>query len=84
MTKFKASIFIKLKSGVNDPQGLAVVGGLKQLGFDKVSSARVGKVIDMNLEAESADEANSNLHQMCEQLLANPVIEDFDITISSA
>ena len=49
-----------------------------------MSSARVGKVIDMNLEAESADEANSNLHQMCEQLLANPVIEDFDITISSA
>ena len=84
MPKFKASIYIKLKSGVNDPQGLAVVGGLKQLGFDTVSSARVGKVIDMGLEAESVDEANSNLHQMCEQLLANPVIEDFEITISSA
>tara|TARA_Y100001970_G_scaffold272872_1_gene370105 strand:+ start:1766 stop:2020 length:255 start_codon:yes stop_codon:yes gene_type:complete len=84
MSKFKASIFIKLKEGVNDPQGLAVVGGLKQLGFDMVSGARVGKVIDINLEAKSADEANISLNQMCEQLLANPVIEDFDITISSA
>ena len=83
MAQFKASIYIKLKKGVNDPQGLAVVGGLKQLGFDTVNSARVGKVIDINLEAESEDEANNSLNQMCEQLLANPVIEDFEIIISS-
>tara|TARA_Y100001970_G_scaffold241802_1_gene305673 strand:- start:26056 stop:26310 length:255 start_codon:yes stop_codon:yes gene_type:complete len=83
MTEFIASIYIKLKKGVNDPQGLAVVSGLKQLGFEDVKSARVGKVIDITLEAESEAAANSSLNEMCEQLLANPVIEDFEITIST-
>ena len=83
MAQYKASVYIKLKKGVNDPQGLAVVGGLKQLGFDAVSSARVGKVIDIILEADSENDANNSLTKMCEQLLANPVIEDFNISITN-
>jgi phosphoribosylformylglycinamidine synthase len=84
MTQFNASVYIKLKNGVNDPQGLAVISGLKHLGFKAILSARVGKIIDITLDADSAEQAKNDLNQMCEQLLANPVIEDFDISISDA
>ena len=83
MTQFNASVYIKLKNGVNDPQGLAVIIGLKQLGFETIHSARVGKVIDIKLDAESEVQAKNDLTEMCEQLLANPVIEDFDISITN-
>ena len=83
MTQFNASVYIKLKNGVNDPQGLAVISGLKQLGFKAIHSARVGKVIDIKLDAESEEQAKNDLTEMCEQLLANPVIEDFNISITN-
>ena len=73
----KANIFVTLKREVLDPQGDAVRRSLSSLGFDEVKSARVGKLIE--LELTGADRANAEAHiqSMCEKLLANPVIEDF-------
>jgi phosphoribosylformylglycinamidine synthase subunit PurS len=70
----KARITVTLKPGVLDPQGLAIHGALKGLGYDGVESVRQGKIIDIEL-ADSAD-AEARLKEMCERLLANTVIED--------
>ena len=79
-----ARIDVMLKPLVNDPQGLAVRDGLHTLGFPRVGAVRVGKRIEVTLEAESADEAQSQVRSMCEQLLANPVIEQFTFEVSEA
>ena len=79
--KLKAQIHITLKPSVSDPQGLTVAGGLKQLGFSSVDSVRVGKFIEIEIEADSHEKAQNDLNEMCEKLLANPVIEDYRFTI---
>jgi phosphoribosylformylglycinamidine synthase len=76
---FAVEVAVTLKPVVNDPQGLVVRDGLRQLGFAQVRSARVGKVIALELEAASEDEARSAVVDMCERLLRNPVIEDYHI-----
>ena len=77
----KARVTITLKSGVLDPQGQAITGSLKSLGFDGISSVRQGKIFDLELgEADPAD-ARLNLAAMCEKLLANTVIENYAIEI---
>ncbi|MBF0542374.1 MAG: phosphoribosylformylglycinamidine synthase subunit PurS [Nitrospirae bacterium] len=76
----KVKIYTKLKESVLDPQGQAVTGGLKNLGFNTIKSVRIGKVIDIVLDDMSALEAQSQIKKMCEQLLANTVIEDYNFT----
>ena len=76
----KARIFVTLKNGVLDPQGLAIQGALGALGFSGVSSVRQGKVFDIEL-ADGAD-AKTRLDEMCRKLLANMVIEDFRVEIA--
>ena len=76
---FAVEVAVTLKPVVNDPQGLVVRDGLRQLGFTQVVSARVGKVIALELEAESEAAARDAAVQMCEKLLRNPVIEDYHI-----
>jgi phosphoribosylformylglycinamidine synthase len=76
----KARIFVTLKNGVLDPQGLAIHGALGALGFSGVNAVRQGKVFDIEL-ADSAD-AEARLKQMCEKLLANTVIEDYRVEIA--
>ena len=76
---FDVAIAVTLKPVVNDPQGLVVQSGLQQLGFSGVSDVRVGKYIQMRLEADDEDAARAQATQMCEQLLRNPVIEDYRI-----
>ena len=73
---------IKLKNEVLDPQGEAVRGGLDHLGF-RVSTARVGRVIDLELEAASTEEALAAVEEMCRSLLANPLIESYEIVLDS-
>jgi phosphoribosylformylglycinamidine synthase len=73
-----------LKPGVNDPQGLSIRGGLHALGFDEVSSVRAGKLIRVQLEAEDQASAETAVRRMCEQLLANPVIEEYAFEIGPA
>ena len=74
---YLARIYVTLKPAVNDPQGITVLGGLKNLGFDSVNDVRLGKYLEIRLvEAERSD-AESKVTEMCQNLLANPVIEDF-------
>ena len=72
------------KRGVNDPQGDAVLSGLKLLGFDGTGRVRVGKLIRFDLAADSEAEARATGQEMCKRLLANPVIEEFELTINPA
>ncbi|MCY4616676.1 MAG: phosphoribosylformylglycinamidine synthase subunit PurS [Chloroflexi bacterium] len=82
MTTYLASIRVMLKPLVNDPQGLAVAGGLRDLGYDAVQSVRVGKRIEVTLDAPDAAAAETAAREMCERLLANPVIEDFELDVA--
>jgi phosphoribosylformylglycinamidine synthase subunit PurS len=76
----KATVLVRPKAGILDPQGEAVESSLRQLGFS-VGDARVGRVIDLEVEASSADEARAEVERMCERLLANPLIENYEIAL---
>lgn len=78
----KARVTVTLKSGVLDPQGQAIQGSLKSLGFAGVSAVRQGKVFDLELGDAELSQAEANLKAMCEKLLANTVIENYTIEIS--
>jgi phosphoribosylformylglycinamidine synthase subunit PurS len=73
-----------LKRSVNDPQGLSIRGALHALGFDHVASVRAGKVIRIQMEAEDRAKAEAAVRSMCDQLLANPVIEEYAFQIEPA
>jgi phosphoribosylformylglycinamidine synthase subunit PurS len=79
--KFSAGVRVTLKEGIADPQGQTIQRALPALGFDGVNDVRVGKHIELTVEASSADEAGERVRAMCEQLLANPVIETYEVTI---
>lgn len=83
--KFKAQIYVTLRPSVLDPAGTAVQSGLKSLGYDTVEQVRIGKYVELNLMANDEQDAHQQLDQICDQLLANPVIENyrFDVTPSS-
>jgi phosphoribosylformylglycinamidine synthase len=72
-----ARIHVTLKPVVNDPQGLAVMGGLQQLGYAGVESVRLGKYLEVRLAAPDRAAAEAQVDEMCRRLLANPVIEDY-------
>ena len=74
---FIANIYVSLKSTVSHPQGATVAGALAQLGFDSVKNVRVGKFITLEIEKPTKEEAESAVSNMCEQLLANTVIEEY-------
>jgi phosphoribosylformylglycinamidine synthase len=76
----RATILVRPKPGILDPQGEAVQSSLRQLGF-AVDEARVGRVIDLELEDADADAAQAELERACEQLLANPLIESYEIAV---
>jgi len=76
----KATVLVRPKSGILDPQGQAVESALEHLGFT-VSAARVGKVIDLEVDASDAATARAQVEQMCERLLANPLIESYEIDV---
>ncbi|MBA3718247.1 MAG: phosphoribosylformylglycinamidine synthase subunit PurS [Actinobacteria bacterium] len=76
----RVSVLVRPKAGILDPQGEAVEGSLRKLGFS-VSEARVGRVIDLEVESGSADEARTQVDQMCHKLLANPLIESYEIEL---
>jgi phosphoribosylformylglycinamidine synthase subunit PurS len=73
-------VLVRPKAGILDPQGDAVGSALGHLGFD-VTDARVGKVIDLELEASDTAAARTQVEQMCERLLANPLIESYEVEI---
>ena len=77
----KATVLVRPKPGILDPQGDAVESALEHLGF-AVSGARVGKVVDLEVAATDAAEARAQVEKMCEQLLANPLIESYEIELA--
>jgi phosphoribosylformylglycinamidine synthase subunit PurS len=79
----KATVVVRPKAGILDPQGEAVESSLRQLGFS-VGAARIGRVVDLDVDAPTADEARAAVERMCEQLLANPLIESYEIEVRTA
>jgi phosphoribosylformylglycinamidine synthase subunit PurS len=73
-------VLVRPKEGILDPQGEAVERALEHLGF-AVSGARVGKVVDLDVEADDEGAARAQVEKMCEQLLANPLIESYEIEL---
>ena len=78
---FSARVNIVLKPGIADPQGLTIERALPALGYDGVKNVRVGKLIELELEADDLENARTSLNEMCERLLANPVIESYEVTV---
>ncbi len=74
---YQAQIYVTLRPSVLDPAGVAVQSGLAHLGYDNVEQVRIGKYIEVKFSAASEDEARQQLDRMCDQLLANPVIENY-------
>ncbi len=79
----KARVHITLKDGVLDPQGKTIAQALGSLGFSGVNDVRQGKYIELDIEAASRDAAQAEVERMCSQLLANTVIENYQIEIES-
>ena len=77
----KAMIKVTLKNGVLDPQGKAIMGSLGSLGFDGFDNVRQGKYFELEIDASSKSDAEAKVKAMCEKLLANTVIENFEIEI---
>ncbi len=75
--KYQAQIYVTLRPSVLDPAGTAVQSGLKHMGYDTIEQVRIGKYIEVTLSAESEDAARQQLDHACDQLLANPVIENY-------
>jgi phosphoribosylformylglycinamidine synthase PurS subunit len=76
----RATVVVRPKHGILDPQGQAVESSLRQLGFS-VDEARVGRVVDLEVDSSDAAAARAEVERMCEQLLANPLIESYEIEL---
>jgi len=83
--EYTAQIYVTLRPSVLDPAGVAVQSGIKHLGYENIEQVRIGKYIQLNLKAANEEEANQQLHQVCDRLLANPVIENyrFELTLQT-
>ena len=82
MSQFQARIIVTLRPSVLDPAGAAVESGLMQLGYTGVEGVRIGKYIELTLAAPNEAEAKAQLDQICDRLLANPVIENYRFEIT--
>ncbi|MBE9067307.1 phosphoribosylformylglycinamidine synthase subunit PurS [Leptolyngbya cf. ectocarpi LEGE 11479] len=80
---YQAQVYVTLRPSVLDPAGTAVRSGLEHMGYDNVSKIRIGKYIEVSLTADSEEAATQQLDRMCDQLLANPVIENYRIELQA-
>lgn len=78
---FLATVHVTIKENVLDPQGQAVQGALHSLGFDNASDVRIGKYMELTIDSDDRAQAEEQLLEMCEKLLANPVIEDYRVEL---
>lgn len=81
MAKYHAEVKIRLRPSILDPKGKASLHALHNLGFNDIEQVRIGKLIDLTVEASSSEDAEAKAKQACEKLLANEVMEDFEIII---
>ena len=79
MNSYRVPVQIVPRPGILDPQGAAVAGALRTLGFNSVADIRVGRFVTVDVQAPTSEEAATLVTRMCEKLLANPVIEDFTL-----
>ncbi len=79
----KATVLVRPKPGILDPQGQAVESSLRHLGFE-VGEARVGRLVDVELATDDRDTALAQLRRMCDELLTNPLIESYEIELDQA
>lgn len=79
----RAKVHVTLKNGILDPQGEAIRHALGALGFDGVNGVRQGKVIELDLDDADPTEAETQIREMCEKLLANTVIENYEIELAT-
>ena len=84
MSDFQVEVRVVPREGILDPQGKAVAGALKTLGFDGIDHVHVGRLVTLSLTADSADAAQEAAVAMCRQLLANPVTDDYDVRVLEA
>ena len=77
----RATVLVRPKQGILDPQGQAVESSLRQLGFS-VGEARIGRVVDLEVDSKDPAAARAEVERMCEQLLANPLIESYEIELA--
>ncbi|MDI3533794.1 MAG: phosphoribosylformylglycinamidine synthase subunit PurS [Thermosediminibacterales bacterium] len=75
-------VYVTLKKGVLDPKGTAVKSSLNSMGFEGVEDVRIGKYMEIKLNIDGREEAAEKVKEMCDKLLANPVIEDYDFEIT--
>jgi phosphoribosylformylglycinamidine synthase PurS subunit len=83
VTDFRVEVRVTPRRGILDPQGSAVQGALRSLGFGEVGEVHVGRLIVFTLAAADEDEAGERVDAMCRQLLANPVTEDYDVRVEA-
>lgn len=81
MTRFHLEVRVKPRPGLLDPQGKATHHALNSLGYEGLAAVRVGKVMDLEIDAADADMALARAEEMCRKLLANPVTEDFSVNL---
>jgi phosphoribosylformylglycinamidine synthase len=79
----RATVVVRPKAGILDPQGDAVMSSLRKLGFP-VQSARVGRIVDLELDTTDRDEARTQVERMCAELLANPLIESVEVEVADS
>ncbi len=77
MAQYQARIYVTLRPSVLDPAGVAVQDGLSHLGYSNVDSVRIGKYVELTLDAADEAQARTQLDEVCDKLLANPVIENY-------
>lgn len=80
---YRSKIVVTLRKSILDPQGKAVEHGVHSLGFEKVKDVRIGKFVEMNVQTDNKAEAERITKEVCEKLLANPIMEDFHFTIEN-
>ncbi len=80
---YHAKIYVTLRPSVLDPAGTAVQSGLSHLGYDNVEHMRIGKYIELNISADSQQAAETQIDRMCDQLLANTVIENYRFELTA-
>ncbi len=78
----RATVLVRPKHGILDPQGQAVESSLRQLGFAVGEARRVGRVVDLEVDSNDPAGARAEVERMCEQLLANPLIESYEIELA--
>jgi phosphoribosylformylglycinamidine synthase len=84
VASYLARVYVSLKPTVNDPQGLVIADGLRSLGFAEVAGVRAGKYIEVRMDAPDAEAAGARVDEMCDRLLANPVIESYRYEVDAA